>query len=160
MKGVCLIKLNQISQYLQRTFCTFCNISLHITNILLLDTGVLPESDDPILFRVIISFNFSTRRTFDLIFDKISYYICFNTFEHIVYFFNIFLDSLFLYSFFFVCFLLTYSEFYLIFQLFDLVNIFRYLFLAYSHSFFIFSSSNKVLYLSRTIFCNLSLFSS
>ena len=74
----------------------------------LLATQILYKSNDPIFFRVvfIISINFSIRKGFYLIFDKIVYHIYFKTFQLIVFFYFlhivriIFLYS-FMYSFFF-----------------------------------------------------------
>lgn len=61
----------------------------HANNILLLVTHLLSKSNDPMPFRVIIiiSINFSIKRTFHLTFDKIGYYILFKTFKPIVFWF-------------------------------------------------------------------------
>lgn len=61
----------------------------HANNILLLVTHLLSKSNDPMPFRVIIiiSINFSIKRTFHLTFDKIGYYILLKTFKPIVFWF-------------------------------------------------------------------------
>ena len=117
---------------------------------MLLDTGILSNSSDPMFFRVIISIIFIIRRTFHLIFDKISYFIYFNTFQPIVCFYFLQYN-----------FGLQISVFFHVFFLF-LSVFFRHIQTLVSSilSFFIFSFSHNVLYRSRAIFCSLSLSSS
>lgn len=70
-------------------FVVSLSAPFHANNILLLVTHLLSKSNDPMPFRVIIiiSINFSIKRTFHLTFDKIGYYILFKTFKPIVFWF-------------------------------------------------------------------------
>lgn len=70
-------------------FVVSLSAPFHANNILLLVTHLLSKSNDPMPFRVIIiiSINFSIKRTFHLTFDKIGCYILFKTFKPIVFWF-------------------------------------------------------------------------
>ena len=110
----------------------------YTVTILLLTIHVLSKSlskyHNTVFFRAIFSINFSIRKTFYFIFDKIGHLIYFNTFKLIVFFyffsthcwidFSVFLHVFFL---FFLCLLQTYSVF--IFSI-----LYYFLFCFFKHS--------------------------
>lgn len=144
---------------LSNGFVVSLSAPFHANNILLLVTHLLSKFNDPMPFRVIIiiSINFSIKRTFHLIFDKIGYYILFKTFKPIVFWFfsiHCWINFSFIlsYIFFCVCPLLTYFPvlFHIFFYLFHVF--FGQILKLISSLFKVFSSPDDVFYQLQVVF--------
>lgn len=140
-------------------FVVSLSAPFHANNILLLVTHLLSKSNDPMPFRVIIiiSINFSIKRTFHLTFDKTGYYILFKTFKPIVFWFfsiHFWINFSFILSciLFFVCPLLTYFPvlFHIFFYLFHVF--FGQILKLISSLFKVFSSPDDVFYQLQVVF--------